>query len=228
MKKKATKILALALAFILVAGIAVVGTIAYLTSKPDPVVNTFTIGNITITLDEDLTDAYGVTLTDDNDAGKTDAQHPGNTYKLIPGQTYDKNPTVHVAKDSEACYIFVKVENGIADLNLEAASTTGENAKLTIADQIAANEWTQLKNGEQNVAGVYYKVFDEAFTSAQDLVVFENFTLKTDADVTTVKPATETETNPTTITVTAYAIQYAGFGSNAYDAWTTVSTAANS
>ena len=221
--KKTLKVLALALAFVPVAGIAVGATMAYLTSKPGAVVNTFTIGNITITLDEDLTDAYGVTLTG-NDAGKTDAEHPGNTYKLIPGQTYDKNPTVHVAKDSEACYIFVKVENGIATLNLEAASTTGENATKTIADQIHDNGWTKL-TGVTGVDNVYYKVFTEAFTADQDLPVFEDFTLKTDADVTTVKPATAGETNPTTITVTAYAIQYAGFESDIPGAWSAVSTA---
>lgn len=76
------------LALVLVIGCAVGGTIAWLTAQTDPVVNTFTYGDINITLGETT----------------------GNDYKIIPGVNIDKNPKVTVKKDSEACWLFVEVK----------------------------------------------------------------------------------------------------------------------
>ena len=76
------------LALVLVIGCAVGGTVAWLVSKTDPVVNTFTYGDINITLTETT----------------------GNDYKIIPGVNIDKDPKVTVKKDSEACWLFVEVK----------------------------------------------------------------------------------------------------------------------
>ena len=108
---KAKKVLALVLcAALLVAG-SVAATLAYLTSKTEVVTNTFTVGSLSITLDEAKVTEYGVAVPGEN-------RVMANAYKLIPGHNYLKDPTVHVAKGSEECYVFVKVENGIAALNL--------------------------------------------------------------------------------------------------------------
>ena len=48
--KKKTLLLA-ALAVVLAAALAAGGTYAWLTSRTEPVVNTFTVGNVSITLD---------------------------------------------------------------------------------------------------------------------------------------------------------------------------------
>ena len=75
------------LALVLALGCAVGGTIAWLTKTTDPVINTFTYGNIDIDLTETV-----------------------RTYKIVPGQKIDKDPKVTVFANSEDCYLFVKVE----------------------------------------------------------------------------------------------------------------------
>ena len=65
----------------------VAGTLAWLTDKTEPVVNTFTVGDINIELKETT----------------------GETYKMVPGIELVKDPTVTVKAGSEACWLFVKV-----------------------------------------------------------------------------------------------------------------------
>ena len=76
------------LALVLVIGCVAGGTVAWLVAKTEPVVNTFTYGNINIAL----------------------AENTGTNYKVIPGTNIEKNPKVTVTAGSEACYLFVKVE----------------------------------------------------------------------------------------------------------------------
>lgn len=82
--KKKTLALVLALT-LLVAGV-VGGTLAWLTDQTTEVKNTFTVGDINISLTETTTD-----------------------YKMVPGNTIAKDPTVTVKANSEACWLFVKV-----------------------------------------------------------------------------------------------------------------------
>lgn len=84
MKKK---ILALTLVFALALALGIGGTVAWLTAQTDPVVNTFTVGDINITLAETATD-----------------------FKMVPGNEIAKDPKVTVVAGSEACWLFVKVE----------------------------------------------------------------------------------------------------------------------
>ena len=67
---------------------AVGGTLAYLRDKTNTVTNTFTYGDINITLTE----------SDDLDL------------KMIPGKTIAKDPVVTIDPTSEACYLFVKID----------------------------------------------------------------------------------------------------------------------
>lgn len=90
------KLLAL-LCIVLVAAVSVVGTLAYLTDR-ESAVNTFTVGNVDITLDEAKVNTDG-TPVEGADRVKE------NEYHLIPGETYTKDPTVTVLKDSEDSYI---------------------------------------------------------------------------------------------------------------------------
>ena len=112
MTKKIMKTLAVAMCAVLLVAGSIAGTMAYLTDKTDAITNTFTAGNVAITLEE------------------TDQQA---SYKLIPGKTYTKDPTITVVEGSENCYLFVKVENGIE--SIEASGNT-------IASQLEANGWT--------------------------------------------------------------------------------------
>lgn len=104
------------LALVLVIGCAVGGTVAWLVSSTNAVVNTFTYGAINITLSE---------TTDEN-------------YKIIPGKDISKDPKVTVKKDSEACWLFVEVkEEGTFVANKVTYSvadgwTKGDGTKIPV------------------------------------------------------------------------------------------------
>lgn len=190
--KKKTKALMLVLCAVLLVTASVLGTMAYLTST-DKVVNTFTVGKVAITLDEAKVKEDGTPV-----AGA--ARVKGNAYHLLPGHGYTKDPTVHVQANSEDSFIFVKVENGIA--NYEAGTT--------IAAQIAANGWKPL----EGVANVYYKAYTKS-AEITDLPVFGHFTIADNANAADSWNNFSAETN---VTVTAYAVQTSGFNSET-DAW---------
>ena len=90
------KMLMAVVAIVLIVVISVSATFAYLTAK-DEVVNTFTIGDVQIKLDETDVDLYG------EKDGETRVKT--NAYKLLPGHTYIKDPTVTVIKESEPAYV---------------------------------------------------------------------------------------------------------------------------
>ena len=95
------KTLTIALSMVLVAAIAVTGTLAFLTASSTELVNKFTFGNTEVTIAEpDWTAALG-----------GDAEKP---MKVVPGQTVAKDPTVTV-KGSEEVYVYAYVNNALAD-----------------------------------------------------------------------------------------------------------------
>ena len=203
MKTKKKILVALALvgcAILLVAG-SIAGTLAYLKDETGVVSNTFTTGNVAITLDETDVDLYGVK--------DGEARVMANQYKLIPGHTYVKDPTIHVTAGSEACYLFVKVENNLGAL--EVAAANGD----TIAEQMTTLGWKQIGNGNywyyNNGAAENAGTAIDARTEAKDVKVFNNFTVATDAAI----PA---DASTLAVNITAYAVQADGFA-NAMAAW---------
>lgn len=182
-------LLAAMCAVLLVVG-SVMGTMAYLTST-DTVTNSFTVGSVKLEgasghgLDEAKTDAYGV-------KANPEVRVDQNTYNLVPGHTYVKDPTVHVKGDSESCYVFVKVENGIAAI---------EAAENKVATQITDEyKWNPVPN-ENNV---YYKEWTKG-SAVVDLVVFDEFTVAGSVDNDTLDTYKDAK-----IIVTAYAVQMDG------------------
>ena len=106
MMKTKSKALLMTLCAVLLVAASVLGTMAYLTST-DEVENTFTVGNVKITLDEAKVNADGT--VNGNERVK------GNEYKLMPGHTYTKDPTVTVKKPSVDSYVRMKVTFNNAD-----------------------------------------------------------------------------------------------------------------
>ena len=80
------KPVALLLALVLVLGIAIGGTIAWLTDTTGEVKNTFTTSDVDIDLKETKTD-----------------------FQMVPGHTIEKDPKVSVTADSEDCWLFVEI-----------------------------------------------------------------------------------------------------------------------
>lgn len=201
--KKFKSALLIVVAMLLVAVISVTATIAYLKSQTDIVENTFTVGNVKITLDEE----------DVDESSPEKARDIQNIYHLVPGRTYTKDPTVHVAANSEDAYLFVKVV--IAD---------GFDALLdgkSITQQMTDNGWVAL-NGH---AGVYVYTGGQngdstdangvVVKAGKDYKVFESFKLKSEIG-TPAEDDYELLTNADDpIKIRAYAIQAEGFTSAA-------------
>lgn len=204
MKKKIlVACLCVALAVLTVAGT----TLAYLTSQ-QTVTNTFTVGNVKITMDEK--DVDNDTNTADNVAINGEQRDKANSYKLMPGQTYTKDPIIRVDANSENCYLFVTVDNQIS--SIEATGDT------TVAAQMAANGWQAVEN--QTNLYVYIGKAEGAsaplaVAKSNNVPVFEKIVVSDDATNTSLKAV-----NGKTIVVNAYAVQTEGFtNKTAADIW---------
>lgn len=110
MKTKTRRVLALVGSAFLLVVMTIGATVAYL-SDTKTVNNTFSVGHVSILLDEaDVYDFGAEDIPEDKEhgwakEGDAAARVTENDYKLFPGHTYDKDPTVTVQEDSEACYV---------------------------------------------------------------------------------------------------------------------------
>lgn len=112
---KKNKIMLSVVSGLLVAAVAVGGTLAYLSDKSNQVENTFTIGagydDNALTLDETkVTPDAALPTAPAVEADKrvgTDQSYPD----LLPGSEFAKDPTFHLAADSTDSYIIAKVTN---------------------------------------------------------------------------------------------------------------------
>lgn len=165
----------------LIAVAAVGGTMAYIANVTSPVVNTFTVGDIEIKLEESpYSKENGVDVYGEPEEG---AQ---NSYPMIPGKTYTKDPVVTVVGSEKSIdvYLFIKYT---------AAMDSGLKYELD------KTGWTDLDN-EDNV---YYRIVP---ASAEDqtfhLIVNDQVTVDPDVINKKTMPAANS-----TLTFTAYAIQ---------------------
>ncbi|MCI6094700.1 MAG: SipW-dependent-type signal peptide-containing protein [Clostridium sp.] len=213
MKKK---LLIMSVAMVLVCAFAVGMTIAYLTST-DEVVNTFTVGNVRIQLDEADVDEYGEQLYD-SETGSPAPRVKANSYKLIPGHTYNKDPMVTVLRGSESSYIKMTVTFTKADALDAIFGTDGANLTSIFKGYNPAN-WIYKGNTEDTTANTrtyefWYKETVAAPTADVALdALFDSITVPgaiTNTQLGTIEGMT--------ITVNAYAIQADGFD-NEDDAW---------
>ena len=200
MKKK---ILALTLVFALALALGIGGTVAWLTAQTSPVVNTFTVGDINITLAE------------------TGTTNNAKNYTFVPGDTLAKDPKVTVTAGSEDCYLFVKVE----EANNTATGLTGKVINWSVdAGTDPASTWVPVPEHQ----GYWYRTVPAvaADTTVNDLPSF--YVLK-DNQVTVNEEVTKDmvtglTANKPTITVTAAAVQKDNVNTVA-DAWVKLPTA---
>lgn len=153
--KTAKKAMLMTLCAIILVVATVFGTMAYLTST-DEVNNTFTVGNVKITLDEAKVDTDGSPVTGA-------ARVKTNEYKLLPGHTYTKDPTIHVDAASEDCFIRAKV--------------TLTNAKewIAIATKYADNKVENIIKGtDDNIWWVSQPAVDETANTVTYTFVYKN------------------------------------------------------
>ena len=153
------KIAALIAAIVLVIGCTAGGTVAWLVSKPDPIVNVFTVGNINAELAETKKE-----------------------FKIVPGVDIAKDPVATVKAKSEDCYLFVQLTEENWPAFTEAGSST-RKVKYEIA-----KGWTKLEDGVY-YREVPKKDTDQAFHVLQnDKVTVSNTLTKENADAITGTP----------------------------------------
>lgn len=112
------KIAALIVAIVLFIGCTAGGTVAWLVSKPAPIVNVFTVGDINATLTETKT-----------------------AFKIVPGVNIAKDPVATVEANSEDCYLFVQLTEANWPTFTEKDSTA-RKVEYKIKD-----DWTKLEDG---------------------------------------------------------------------------------
>ena len=191
MKKK---ILTGALAVCMLATLVIGMSLAYFTDTESKT-NTFTVGNVDITLTEP--GWLGDTSADD--------------VRLIPGKTIAKDPTINVAQGSQTAYTFMKVELSADFLELITDWATAQ--QVTDPKAVIGAWFTSATSPKIMAMGSDYVILGVLSPKAAgDSVKY--------FDAVTV-PGTVTQdmikANGTyTINITAYAIQAEGFvGENA-------------
>ena len=198
MKKKA--IIAV-VALVLVLCCAMGGTLAWLVDSTTEVKNTFTYGDINISLWEHELNEDGLTLSTDVFTG---AEQTG--FKMIPGNKIEKDPTVTVKADSEASWLFVKI---VESDNFDDFMTYG-----------VASGWTQLTvDAEGNAITdlIYYREV-AATTADTDFAVLANDSVSVKYTVTKDMLKDGVFEAPT-LSFTAYAVQNDANITTAAQAW---------
>lgn len=185
----------LILAVMLLIGCVIGGTVAWLVDETEAVVNTFTYGDINITLKETDTDLDG-----DNNPNT-------NQYEMIPGSKLTKDPLITVLKGSESSYVFVKLEKS-------------ENFDTFMSYEIA-DGWIELSN--ENGTAVYYTEVDAETCKDEDVlfgvlkdnqVTVKGSVTKEDLNALDAEGAA----NYPKLTITAYAVQKENIATAA-EAW---------
>lgn len=173
----------------IIAIMAIAGSsLAWLKDETGTVVNTFTEGKVDI----DLTETTGP------------------NYQMVPSKVISKDPTATVIANSEACWLFVKIEE--------------VNNVDTFLTYDLAEGWTVLKgefehdaDGDETV--IIYRAVSEADAKAGKSYPVLNDDQVVVKDTVEMEDMTDIGTNNPQLKFTAYAIQQLGTGNTAADAW---------
>lgn len=230
MKKK---IFALVLCVAMLAIAIVGGTLAYFTDNKAQT-NTFTAGNVYITLTEAQVkeNAAGNLIADNTKARTSENQ----SYKLFPGMTVHKDPTIEVT-GSENAYIaaIITIKGDLEGLygtqwhNLDITKDNFVSGGI-MKDSEQDLDWNGLSMVYKNANCVVYQDYTNYAEKEWKIYVFVNAAKKTGDTVTlfdtlTINSSFDNDEmaklNNATVKVEAYAVQQHGFD----DCFTAMTTA---
>lgn len=184
MKKKSV---ALLVAVVMLFGVAVGSTVAWLRTETGNVVNTFTVGNINIDLKE-----HDYVLASDS-LDKTKEVTEEKEYKMVPGDTLPKDPFVRVKANSEDCWVFVTV-------------TKSSNFNTFMEFEIDGSKWELVETNE-NTTVYRYKTIVSTKTEDQLFYILKDNQVVVKTSVTKTQLDALTEATYPTLTFKAYAVQ---------------------
>ena len=177
------------LALTMVVGCAVDGTVAWLVSESESSVSTFTLGDINIELAE---------------------ESGSQPLKIIPDVEITRTLRVKVMPNSEACWLFVKVE----ETNWPDFKKTDETTRKVSYSVNVPNDWKALEGNP----GVYYREVSAEDAQRGDAYdVNCNVTVSQMLTKEEVNSIAAAETQPQ-LSFTAYAVQRDGID-DAATAW---------
>jgi predicted ribosomally synthesized peptide with SipW-like signal peptide len=215
--KSYAKVLVVVLCAILLVVGSVMGTLAYLTDRQE-VVNTFTVGDVDIKVDE-------TPVTPDGEPIPGEDRVEENEYHLIPGQSYTKDPTMTVLKGSEESYVRMMVTiNCISELRaifgedfLPHEFIEGKDSNIWVYE-------STVENGDNTVTYEfrYKNTVDPNGTDVVLEPLFTAFSIPGTLDSADLQSILGLN-----ITVTGHAIQAAGFDTEDA-AWAAFDTQHNS
>lgn len=151
------KTITTALAFVLAICAAVGGTMAWLTAESTDVKNTFTIGDITITLDESAA----------NTGNDMEAD-----YHFVPGDTIARDPRVTVNADSEANYLFINVtekNNTIAGLSGDVLTYGIDSSIWTLVPGTDTLYYTTVSQSDAEAGKTFVILTDDEVNVNEDI-----------------------------------------------------------
>lgn len=177
-KKLVIAVIALSLALICAVG----GTLAFLVAESNSVVNTFTYGNITLT------------VTETKGEQKENVREFAN---VIPGSVVEKDPTVTVKGNSEDCYVYVMIIDG---LNIPSRERVSFNVN---------QDWEKINDhSEENLVYTLYKYKSKVEKSSDDQDLIPVFNkVKFDESLNNDDLNALKQKSYTTITIKAFAHQ---------------------
>lgn len=205
--KQKNKLIFLTVAILAVLTTSVMGTLAYLTDT-DGDVNTFTVGQVYISLDEAKVNPDGTPI-------EGAARVKENSYHILPGHTYTKDPTVTVESGSQESYIRMLITFS----NATALNTIIGDNLTSMFNGLDENIWLyETKSTDTTLDTVTYefRYYETVGAGSDDVALdalFDSVTMPGTLDAGDLKQISDL-----TITAQAHAIQAAGFGT-ADDAW---------
>lgn len=218
---KSKKSILLIVSLLLATTVSVFGTLAYL-SDSHTMVNTFTVGNVDIDLDEAEVNPDGTVTTNPDGTPTGNRIDDGNEYHLLPGCSYVKDPTVTVNAGSEESYVRMLVTlNKLQELKaiecLGGENFLPENF-VSGWDREVWIPYSIVEDTENNTVTYEFRYFEtvDAVEAAEDIVLPALFTsIDVPGEITGEELATIADLE---ITVHGHAIQTASFA-DADAAW---------
>jgi predicted ribosomally synthesized peptide with SipW-like signal peptide len=154
------------------------GSLAWFTSSAE-VTNTFTVGNVSITLDETT----------------------GTEYLIVPGALLDKDPTVTVKAGSADCWVYVYIDNQI-----KLGEETYATPNVIGSEVEGAGYWVAVNAEAKPNLYRYSKKVEKSDADTPLTPVFTTVTIAPGNVLTNAKMNALDESDPN-IAVTAFAIQ---------------------
>lgn len=204
-RSKGFKVMSLVLAFVLVVGASVAGTLAWLTAQTPTVTNTFTSAELfsengSFTLWEhkaEDTDGDGVYTLDSS------SEVTSNSYNILPGVNIPKNPTVDVVGLEEHAYLYIKVTSTLPE-GLSYAIDSAKWTALSEYDGVYVYSGSNAENYIVKATNAAPKTFEATILTDNQIVVAGNYSGISD-DIT--------------LSFDAYMVQATGNGDSAAAAW---------